>query len=199
MKLLKWLKRHIVGLTLTGAFYLRHGIGHLYSRYLMHIRKDGYILTEEAFRHIKSCSIQAYPDDSCDAYADYASAEEWCNSGIYCDGLGQVYAFTGDNWYLLVVRHLTYLDITDFASASGKCTDLALFVAFFKTFSGNKCFMSCRERTSYPLILLFERLGRIEILKDKPVMRENEVYHIISMRILSNRKKKTAGICKKKL
>ena len=168
----------------ANIYYINRIPEKLHSDYLSHVRKDGFRLSEDAFIHIKKCANEAYEDDSFFIYNEYQSADQLINN-LNCGGSGQVYAITGDCWYMLIIKHLTHVVIYDFASASKKCSDFRLFTTFFRLFSGCRCKMQCRSSTSYPLIQSLERKKRIKIIKDEVVICNGEENHRLTIKIPS--------------
>ena len=174
----------------TTWYYILHFFEYIYSLFLLKTRKDDYFLTEEKYQHIKRCANLAYDNKNFYCYNDYENADEFIKN-LNCAGKGQVYVFTGDTWYLILIQHFTYLVGYDFASSTRKCNDmLRIMQTAIKMFGGKKMKMICRETTSYPLFKVFERLRKCKIIYDKTEIIENETHHIITIKIFKKRLQK---------
>lgn len=169
-------------------YFIRRFLNHLLSEYLLRTRKDDYFLTEEKFEHIKKCVNLAYPGVEHDDYNDYNNVSDFLEK-MLC-GPGQLYVLTGNGWYLIVIRQYTHIVGYDFASATGKCTDIMrIYRAMIDLFRGKRVFIYSREITSYRLLKAAEKRGDLRIIKDKIVLEDDEQYHKMLVKIEKRRKR----------
>lgn len=154
-----------------------------YEKYLARVRTDHLFLTEEKFLHIKECAAIAYPEDEESEYSSSQTVDDYFRS-LKIFGYAQTYALTGEDWYFLMFRFPTRFYINDFASKTGVCKDiLRVYKEIYPIVKGKKVTMICRDKTSYPFIVLFKRLGLIKIYSDKEEM-NNELYHRVHLKVL---------------
>ena len=163
-------------------FYSKQFVDYIFSETLLVIRKDDYIITNEKLARIKEISRLAYPSEE-STYENIGSIDELATEGIYCRK-GKLYVLTGDDWYFILIRELTHIFAYDFASSSGRCTEiLKVYSELISLFRGKKVVMCCVENTSYPLIRLIEKRGYLKIIKDTLVVQDGERLHKLFVRI----------------
>lgn len=166
-------------------YFIKYIVDSIYSKRLLYIRKDDYLLTEEKFQHIKHCAEKAYGISELDLHDCDSMADFLDQLGTQ---LGKVYVLTGDTWYVVAIQEISIVVVEDFASSTGRCMEImSVYRTLFDLFKGKRIFMKCRETTSYPLVKIFERKGTYSIESDEPFELLGEKYHKI---IIKSRKKR---------
>lgn len=80
--------------------------------------------------------------------------------------------YLGENWYMLVGSSDAKVEVVDFASTGRVGSEMFLaFKDLIETLGTKELWMSCRETTSYPLVLALTKRYKAEIKKD-----EKDVY-----------------------
>lgn len=168
----------------TAKYYFLKILDVVFSWWLLLIRKDDYFLTEDNYQHIKNCAKQAYPNEVLD-YNNCPTMSDLLT--LMGCSKGKIYVLTGDTWYFILIREITHIVAYDFASATGKCTEIfRIYNILINLFRNKRCFIMARETTSYPLIKKFERRGDYKILNDELTFRDGENYHKMYLKV--NRK-----------
>lgn len=157
-------------------YYIKQFVDFLFSEILLVIRKDNYVMTNEKLELIKEVSKLAYPNEE-SVYENIRSIDDLATEGIYCRK-GKLYVLTGKDWYFILIREFSHIFAYDFASSSGRCTDiLKIYSDLISLFKGKKGVMCCVENTSYPLVLLIEKRGYLRIISDSIVEQNGERLH----------------------
>lgn len=179
------IKPREIALIIRYIIYRR--LNHLLSESLLKSRTDNCFLTEEKFEHIKRCVVLAYPEEDEHDYIEYSNVNDFLES-ILCEH-GQIYVLTGQDWYFILIRELTHVVAYDFASATGKCREIfKIYGILMELFRGQSGYLLCRESTSYPLVKLLEKRGDYKIIKDKCIIRQDEKYHKLFVKVRKHRK-----------
>ncbi len=139
-------------------------------------------MTDEKLQLIKRVSQAAYPGED-NQYAEIESLETIAMQGICCRP-EKLYVLTGKDWYFVLIREMTFVLAYDFASATGKCSEiLSIYRDLINLFPGRKGLAFCREGTSYPVLTTLARRGPLKILKDETEIKNGELLHRITMRV----------------
>lgn len=146
-------------------------IDRLFCWYLRRTRRDPYRMTDEKLIFIKRIRDAADPEIE----SPYEALE--CELDLErmspCIRMDKWYVLTGENWYLLLVREIPFINVYEFSSATGRCSDiLKIYRELLNLFSDKRFFCFCREDTSYPLVQSLAKRGKLIILKDQ--IREEE-------------------------
>ena len=150
------------------------------------------LITEEDISQIKKIEIQTYPDE-------VERIEEMDSVGkmlFFCHALTleQVYCVVTEQWFIVVVSHCNCYDILEFNSASGTCGNIFFVIDYIlKNFKHKPFIADCRESTSYQLVSLYEKHGRIQILNDHVRVLKGENKHHLKFKILKKHRKSIRG------
>ena len=150
-------------------------------------RRNDRLITEDDLKTIKVIESQSYPEDL-QGYKDCESMSDFIH---HCDCVGpeQIYLLSEDDWYIIVVKHLKYTEIKDFAASSGKCHDLFRVIGYlFENFSHDTVKMKCRDSTSYPLLMFMIKRGRVRLLQDKCIVMGEELFHEVTIKKAKRKK-----------
>ena len=158
----------------TILYWIHQGVDAMHSGYLLLIRRDPYRMTDHKLAEIKRISHLVYPDMYCE-YDELENAKETATKVMLCRP-GKLYVLTGNDWYLILTRELTFIYLYDFASADGKCSDIfRIYRELIRMFRGRRGYMHCIETTSYPVLMALAGRGFLKITKDEPFITEDGV------------------------
>lgn len=112
--------------------------------------------------HIKKIESVAYPAymqqmQECETLDDLA---EYCE----CKP-SQVRIINGSDWYLIYAEYKKSIEVVDFASESGKCSEIFKVVSALKT--KKLITMDAKEDSSYPLVMKLAERGILNIIHDE--------------------------------
>lgn len=103
--------------------------------------------------------------------------------------LYQIYFLIKEQWFLVIASHYNCYDIVMLDAAGGKCGDIFLIFDFIlENFKHKPFIASCRESTSYPLLLALEKHGRIKIINDYARVKTDEMMHYVKFRIIRHKR-----------
>lgn len=153
---------------------------YIYAGCLRLFRKKEDMLSLQDLKRIIEIEKKAYTEEFC-TYSNCDSLEAF-QSECGCFNIAQIYYKLEDDWYFIAVRHYNFVELVDFASVSKKCFKMLQVVSWlFDNFSKSKVRADCRESTSYQLMKVMEKRGKIDIVEDEPHIRNLEIFHRITV------------------
>jgi hypothetical protein len=134
------------------------------------------MITKKTIRHLRKIERAVYP-----AYMQQMQdIRNVVDLAIYCEGRPHVRVWR--DGYIIYTRR----EIVDLCSLSplswGEIN--MIYKTLRKFYKSRKISADLRETTSYRLIKLYEKRGKIELLHDTPWYWGNEVYHEVTVRFM---------------
>lgn len=138
------------------------------------------ILQHDDLEKIKHISLMAYGEDA-DCYRGVNTVAEFVN-GIGCDA-AQLDFNVEDGFYWLCIEHYNCIELYDLASETCRYVNITKVIAeFFKRYNKKIIYCKSRATTSYPILKLYEKRGKIEIPTDMVRTSFGEEYHLMTVR-----------------
>lgn len=147
------------------------------------------IITENELNKIKEIAKDAFPKEMqhiCELES-VSDLLDYC----HCYRKEQIYYILTDEWYFVLVAHHNCYELVECADKNRKCNDVFKIVNYvIKNFTNKPIISTCRESTSLPLFLMFEKHKRISILNDIVGQRDGETIHNIKFKVIKKAKKR---------
>lgn len=168
-------------------FYFFYDVDSIYGKFLSKLKKEENFSIED-MEMIKSIDRQAYPP-YLRLLEDAQNLEdllEYCR----CADIAQIEGMVKNDWYILVARHYNCVELISCASRTGKCSEIFTVVDFLITrYKRKTIYADCRESTSYRLFKIYEKAGKIKVVRDWVNIENGETLHFIKIKVRKQRRK----------